>query len=236
MKTKILLFLMVLTLGLGACKKKKAELQTAATQMMIVNQSDTAVTVWITLGATPGCIQNIGDIPFITDSLAPLVGSFVLQAGDSTIAYAPEAMGYNGNLSFNTQPMNCPTEKLYDGVNIFEFIINNSFQAGNPQETVDISCVAGVNCRLKVFLSKEGTVWNAGPTQPKVDSIYNVGLTGNSGLVGVYPYGCDTCTGRKNPPSCISESGDRQTNSICNVQRDAIGHGGLITVIYLGSK
>ena len=241
MKTLVLVLSLVFALVFTSCGSKcKKEvpgtdsLEISRTQLMIINGSDSAVTVWITLGATEGCLQNVGEIPYITDSLAPLVGSFVLAAGDSTKAYTPKGMGFNGNLSFNTQPLNCPNPEMPNGVNIFEFIINNGFQAGNPQETVDISCVAGVNCLIKAYLT--GGIWNAGSV-PTVDSIYNKGISENSGLVGVYPYGCDTCTGAKTPPSCTTNSNDKQVTPICNVQRNATGIcGGLVTVIYLGTK
>lgn len=213
---------------------RKSESEIAKTELIIVNESKSDVVVWVTLGATEGCLQNVSEIPYIKDTLSNLVGSFTLKAGDSTIAYAPKGVGFNANLSFNTQPLNCADSTNPNGVNLFEFIINNYFQAGIPQETIDISCVSGVNSAIKVFLSG-GSNWNAGEGFPKVDSIYNVGLTGNSGLVGVYPYGCDTCTGAKNPPSCITSSSDKQTKSICNVQRDAKkSNNGLIRVVYLG--
>ncbi len=120
------------------------------------------------------------------------------------------------------------------GVNLFEFIINNSFQAGAPQETVDISCVAGVNCFMKAYLT--GSAWNASSLYPDVDSIHNSTITSNKGLVGVYPYGCDTCSGAKTPPSCVTSSSDKQSTQICNVQRNASNSGGLVTLVYLGDK
>lgn len=244
MKTKLLLSILLFVAILTSCNLKvKNELVVnevaptdTLTKLIIVNGSDSAVTVWITLGATQGCLQSIGEIPYITDSLSNLVGSFVLGAGDSTEAYAPIGMGFNGNITINSQPLNCPTPQVPNGVNIFEFIINNSYQTGIPQETIDISCVAGVNSSFKAYLTG-GNAWNAGSTIPQVDSIYNEGLIGNSGLVGVYPYGCDTCTGAKTPPSCITTSTDKQKQSICNVQRNAVGSGGgFITVVYLGAK
>ncbi len=206
------------------------------TRIQIINNTDSAVTVYITLGATAGCLQHVSLIPYITDSIGNLVGSFVLGAHDSTVSYAPDLMGLNGNITFGTQPLNCPNTQFPSGTNIFEFIINNSFQAGNPQNTVDISCVAGVNCYIKAYLSG-GKIWNASQAFPYVDSLYNSGISSNSGLVGVFPYSCDTCTGRKNPPSCANNDGNKQTQSICNVQRNAIGAGGgLIQIIYLGKN
>ncbi len=232
---KKLLLLAAILFSIGCGRKCKVEpVEAPKTELIIVNESNSAIVVWVTLGATEGCLQNVSEIPYITDTLNSSVGSFVLEAGDSTIAYAPKGLGFNANLSFNTQPLNCPDSTNPNGVNLFEFVINNYFQAGIPQETIDISCVSGVNSAIKVFLSG-GDNWNAGGSYPDVDSIYNVGLIGNSGLVGVYPYGCDTCTGAKSPPSCVTGSSDKQTKSICNVQRDAKkSNNGLIRVVYLG--
>ncbi len=206
------------------------------TRIQIINKTDSAVTVYITLGAVTGSLQHVSLIPYVTDSIGNLVGSFTLGAHDSTISYAPSSIGFDGNVTFGTQPINCPTTQYPNGVNIFEFNINNSFQSGNPQNTVDISCVAGVNCFIKAYLIG-GNPWNASPAYPNVDSIYNSAITSNSGLVGVYPFSCDTCSGRKNPPSCDTISSDKQIQSICNVQRNAVGAGGgLIRVLYLGSQ
>lgn len=206
------------------------------TQLQIINHDRNPVTVWLTLGATPGCIQDVSKIPFIQNVLAPLVGSFILAPGQPIAPYAPNDLGFNGNLSFNTQPMNCPTQQYPLGINIFEFIINNGFQAGNPQETIDISCVAGVNCLIKAELLG-GPEWNAGPTQPKVTLIENGKMNTNTGRVGVFPYGCDNCTVITSPPICPGHPPYEkpQKEAICNVQRNARQPGGLVKVSYLGS-
>jgi hypothetical protein len=143
-------------------------------------------------------------------------------------------MGFNGNLSFNTQPLNCPIAQFPEGVNIFEFIINNSFQEGNPQETIDISCVAGVNCIIKAELYG-GNHWNASPLYSNVTKMENSGILNNHGRVGVYPYSCDVCIGMKNPPQCAHDDKDKQSAPICNVQRNAKeSGGGVVRVAYLG--
>jgi hypothetical protein len=205
------------------------------TQLVIRNASKKPVTVWITLGATPGCLQDVTQIPYVTSGTG-LVGSFVLNSKQVTAAYAPAVLGFNANLSFNTQPLNCPCDAMPYGVNLFEFIINNGFQPAGSQETVDISCVAGVNCIIMAELS--GATWNAGPTQPNVTKIQNGVPPTNTGKVGVYPFGCDTCTSITAPPSCPSQPWPYetpQTDAICNVQRDATGPcGGIVKVTYLG--
>lgn len=240
-----LTFFCLAVLGIFACSSESKNDKVAeekatppvdtTTRMRIVNNSDSPVTVYLTLGATPGCLQHISQVPFVTDSAGSIQGWFTLAAGDSTVDYAPLNMGYNGNISFNTPPLNCPTQQFPAGVNIFEFILNNTFQPGTPQHTIDISCVAGVNCLIKVNLSG-GKEWNAGPLFPNVTSIYNSRINENTGLTGVYPYGCDICTASQSPPTCITTPANPQTQPICNVQRNAIGSGGgLIRVEYGGA-
>jgi hypothetical protein len=171
----------------------------------------------------------------VTSILSPLVGSFLLKSGEKTLAYAPEKLGFNGNLAFGTQPQNCPTPSYPNGVNLFEFILNNAFQSGQPQETVDISCVAGVNARIRADVG--GDEWNAGPTFPRVLAIENGAIGTNTGRVGVYPVGCDTCISSTNPPSCPNPPPYEtpQAEAICNVQRTAKHHGGIVLVTYLGA-
>ena len=239
---KKIILALLLTLGVWSCTEKITEevvvvdIPTATTGMQIFNHSKDSVRVYITLGTTPGCLQIVDEIPFIQDTVQGqrgLQGYFVLQAGDSTIIYAPSCLGYNGVLSFNYAPDNCPTPSYTNGLNQFEFIINNNFQPGNPQETIDISCVHGTNCVIRVNLVT-GNSWNAGPEFPNVESFANTMNKNQIGEVGVYPYGCDTCTASKSPPSCIPLPQPAQRTKICNVQRDAALSGGVIKVIYLG--
>jgi hypothetical protein len=233
-----ILIAVLFSFGFFGCKNANTSSNPSAsdttTRVQIVNKTDSAITVYITLGTTTGCLQHVSLIPYVTDSIGNLVGSFSLGAHDSTVAWAPSSIGFNGNVTFGTQPINCPNAQYPNGTNIFEFIVNNSFQSGIPQNTVDISCVSGVNCFIKGYLTG-GNPWNASSAYPNVDSIYNATITSNSGLVGIFPFGCDTCTGRKNPPSCDTVSSDKQTQSICTVQRNAVGSGGgLIQVVYFG--
>jgi len=218
-----------------AVEEVEIETQDTTTYLRIVNDSEDTIVVWVTLGATEGCLQDINLIPFITDSVAPLKGYFTMYPHDSTPDYAPDSIGFNGQLSFNTPALNCPTTDFPEGVNIFEFIINNSFQTGIPQETIEISCVAGANCLLKSRLAG-GESWNASDLYPKVDTFYNMSRYNNTGLIGVFPYGCDDCTSSVSPPECAKTDKYKQKEPICTVQRDAIGSGGgLVRVSYLGS-
>ena len=205
------------------------------TRIVIANElrRQDDVIVWVTLGATPGCLQDVSKIPFITHKLNNLVGYFVLAGRHSTLPYAPDE-GFNANISFNTQPLNCPTLAFPNGVNLFEFIINNAFQGKDAQETADISCVAGANAEIIVDFG--GPAWNAGPTQLDIKHIVNGAIGMNTGAVGVYPVGCDKCTKIVNPPKCPNplKHSKPQAEAICNVQRPADYSGGIVTVRYGG--
>jgi hypothetical protein len=220
--------------------KKEDEQMTTSNQtaLELTNGTDKGVQVYLTLGATPGCIQNVADIPFVTTVVNKLQGWFTL-ASQGSVSYTPPAgVGVNGNFAFGTPPINCPTDQYPNGVNLAEFILNNGFQGPGAQETIDISAVAGVNSYLK-FSMTGGGVWNAGQTEPSVTEFENKGLKENCGQVGVYPYGCDNCTQRASPPECSGPPtpppyGDCQSAPICNVQRDASTSGGTVSVTFKG--
>lgn len=197
------------------------------------------VDTYITLGATPGCVQDVDKLILsggkkIT-KLADLQGHFELAPEELIEISAPEGEGLNGAFSFNTPPENCPTESCQMGVNLAEFIINNGFQEGNPQETIDISGVCGVNAIVKFHLEADDWATNGGAIPVKD---FENGLKGdNTGRIGVYPYGCDDCTASVNPPECVGlQPQNANAEPICNVQRDAKSNeGGTVEVIFLGT-
>ena len=209
------------------------------TEITIKNAMSESATVYITLGATSGCVQNVGDIPFVTNVLSPLQGYFTLGTNDSVSYTPPAGTGINGNFSVNTPPLNCQTTEFPSGVNLAEFILNNSFQAGNPQETIDISGVAGTNALFEFTLSGGGA-WNAGKAHQNVTNFANQSIGNNVKQVGVFPYGCDDCTASVSPPTCTSlpigapNPPVPQTDAICNVQRDASKAGGTVTITING--
>lgn len=201
----------------------------------IYNCTKDSVKVWVTLGATPGCLQDVTQIPFVTDG-AGLVGYFYLAGGDSTVAYAPDSLGFNGAFSFDGQPSNCPDTVSYPtGINQYEFIVNNSYQEGSPQESINISCVHGVNCVIRVNI-KTDSAFNAGPTIPTVISFANTMDRNQINIPGVYPYACTHCTDYIGAPGCIKLPQPVNTEQICQVQRPANQSGGLIKVLYLGQE
>lgn len=206
------------------------------TKLEVKNDSLYEVLVYITLGATEGCCQDVAKLTttdnITINKLADLMGNFTLAPGQSTHISAPDPEGLNGNFSFGTPPLNCPTPDFPEGVNLAEFIINNGFQV-NGQETVDISCVCGANAFIEFELSEDD--WNDGTTWG-IKHIKNNTRYNNTNISGVYPYGCDNCTSSDNPPGCIGQQPQyANSNPICNVQRSAATNkGGRVLVKFLG--
>jgi hypothetical protein len=215
----------------------------ARTTLAVTNSNAAGVTVFLTLGAVVGCVASIDDVPPIMSPALPidkvndLQGSFILKSGASVSFLPPVGVGISGNFAFGTPPLNCATPQCPSGVNVAEFMLNNGFQTGIPQESIDISAVAGVNALLE-FSMTGGGAWNAGSTQPNVASFQNNKIGDNVGQVGVFPYGCDVCTGSANPPQCAAPPAGApsppvpQTESICLVQRDASQAGGTVLVTF----
>ena len=210
-----------------------------STTLKLVNATPDDVEVFITLGAVAGCVPSVNDLPFVTNHINKLQGSFHL-AGNKSISYAPPAgMGFNGNLAFGYAPSNCPTPQYPSGINLGEFILNNGFQGSGAQETIDIGAVAGVNALMRFDLEGGGS-WNAGMTRPNVTSFANKAIGENTGLVGVFPYACDNCTASVAPPVCPTRPAGApnppqpQSEPICNVQRDASQAGGTVILTFNG--
>lgn len=206
------------------------------THLKLSNVTDSPVLAYLTLGATPGCVQDVATVTvsdgIIINKLYPLQGNFMLPAKTTVSLTAPEGLGFNGNFSFGTPPLNCPCPDWPEGVALAEFIINNGFQV-NGQETVDISCVCGANAYLGFDLSSDDWTTNGGAIQVK--KIRNGTRYENTGLVGVYPYGCDNCTASSSPPSCVGQQPQNVNEfPICNVQRLASQPGGVVHVLFEG--
>jgi hypothetical protein len=206
------------------------------TQLKLSNTSYQPVLAYITLGATPGCVQDVALLTvtdgIVINRLYPLMGNFILPATTTVTIAAPEGLGFNGNFSFGTPPLNCPCPDWPEGVALAEFIINNGFQVGG-QETVDISCVCGANAYLGFDLSSDDWTTNGGMIQVK--KIRNATRYENTGLVGVYPYSCDNCVASSAPPSCVGKHPEyANTLPICNVQRPAGSPGGVVHVVFEG--
>jgi hypothetical protein len=219
---------------------KEEKTETAAqTQLSLTNNSGQDVKVYITLGRVPGCVADVSDIPFVTNRIQALQGWFMLP-NEKTVSYTPPpGTCFNGNYTFGIYPSNCPTPPYTAGINLFEFMLNNGNQPGPyQQETIDISCVPGVNAFIAVTMSGGGT-WNAGQDYPDVTSFENKAIGQNTDLVGVYAYGCTGCVNGtpvcpNNPPPCAPNPPKCSSKQNCNVQRDAVRSGGTVHVTFNG--
>lgn len=203
------------------------------TEVCVVNATKDTVNVFLTLGSDTNYVTNVNGVFGITE--VGLKGYFTLLPNDTVSYQSPLNKGFNGNLSFGDYANNCPDTTVFPlGMNIFEFALNNNFNGiPNAQETIDISCVSGVNCKIGCNFSQNN--WNAGDTVG-FTSIENSYLYDNVGRIGVFPFGCDSCTVIKNPPICPNHKkfSQPQSKSICNVQRNATLKGGKLYVIYGG--
>jgi hypothetical protein len=200
------------------------------TTLTISNDSkEDSVLTYLTLGNNSSFVTDVNGIFGITDS--GLMGSFWMHK-DSVYTYNYTDKGISGNISFGTPPLNCLSNDFPTGVNLFEFTLNNAGVNIKGQETIDISNVAGANSIGKFSVTDKNWISNG----KKVMSFYNDTLYGNLGLVGVYPFKCDTCTGSKNPPACLdaTPSATSQKHSTCNVSRSAKLSGGKVHISFLG--
>jgi len=195
----------------------------AQTTLKVHNAASHPVDVWVTVGAVAGCAK-IADFPFITPAANKMQGSFTLGAGDSQ-AFPTDKGCLNGNISFGSAPQNCPTPTAPQGMNLAEFNLNQG------TETIDISDVAGVNAFIEFQMNGGGAWGTAG--HANMTSFSNEDIGQNVGRPGVYPYGCDVCTARQNPPSCTTGK-TCQIEAICNVQRTPGTEGGTVTVVFNG--
>ena len=234
MKKLIILILIGAIVGfiVQFCSDKPSKNTTQETTLYLVNESTDTVTVFLTLGSDTNYVTNVLGVYGITTS--GLQGSFKLLPNDTVYYTSSNGKGFAGNLSFDTPPLNCADTVFPLGVNVFEFALNNNFASvKNAQETIDISCVAGVNC--KIGCKVDTLSWNDGSTN-QFTYFENSFIYDNVGRRGVYPVGCDDCTASVSPPICPNQlkPSQPQTNAICNIQRNASKKGGNVFVIYKG--
>src|SRR4051812_19119535 len=75
--------------------------QTASqTAMKVTNAGGSDVRAWITLGVPPGCVNSVASLPFVTNVVNPLQGSFILKRRSSIICTPPPGQCLNGNIAF----------------------------------------------------------------------------------------------------------------------------------------
>jgi hypothetical protein len=235
-KHKILIILGLCILGYCAIKtldwigEQQAIIKgdTYKTTLVVKNTYTQPVLTYLTLGGCDNCLSDVNGVFGITTS--GLQGSFTLQPGDSVYYTPPEGVAFEGNISFLAAPVNCPV-----GTTLCEFVLNNYVYPDTMgQETVEISCVAGVSYIAK-YTMKGGGSWTATTGYENITCFWNDTIGANSGLVGVYPYGCDDCTTQSSQaPSCtIGKNEPCQVLPICNISRNSMQCGGFVTIEYI---
>jgi hypothetical protein len=233
MKKIIICSLLALLIVVACWPTKKGSVQTSSiTALGVTNNTEDTVTAYLTLGAGELSVTNVNGIFGITDS--GLVGSFIIVPHDTLWYYGSDSLQMSGNITFVSPPINCPDTNIFpNGINLFEFTLNNRVIDTTQQETIDISCVAGCNV-LGSFSMSKGGKWNASPLFPDVKLFFNDSLYKNYGKVGVYPFGCDNCTVSTAPPVCPGHKpfSKPQSNPICNVQRGCMNSGGKVIIGY----
>lgn len=223
---KILLFVAFMAIVYVTVKNGNIPLPQENTRMVIANSSNDTVEGYLTLSGYSGkeknlYVQNVNKIFGITQT--GLVGVFTIAPGDSVVYTSKKY--FSGNIAFGSQPQNCKDSILPNGINIFEFNLNE------PQESLDISCMAGVNCIMGVSL-------NGGPKWPVTgisDPRYLQNDTANNtNLVGVYPYGCTNCTNTEGKQTCQTPNDTPNTAAICNPTRAKNRKGGTVRLNFMG--
>lgn len=221
----------------NVCLLLNEEKKTNMTKIKLTNQNSKDIMTYVTLGATSGCVVDVTKIIFSDKTnitkVSKLMGHFMLKANSSVYLQAPNGEGFNGNISFNTPPMNCKSVELPNGMNVAEFIVNNGFQEGSPQETIDNSCVAGANAKIKFSVDTDD--WGTDSGTIKVSEFQNNEWDKNTNVIGVFPYGCDNCTTSVSPPDCVGKQPQFvNTKPICNVQRSAKNNkGGTVEITFI---
>lgn len=215
---------------LSALSFLSCEHEPDATLLKVVNGSDQdTITVYLTLGVKDGYVDDVNGI-FGISSTKKTQGSFILYPND-TVSYT-SSKPFQANISFNAAPLNCP----YPAPTLYEVVLNNCGTATNAQETVDISCVAGVSTIGSISMTGGGN-WTDNVKSDSITKIQNQDVYHNTGLSGVFPYGCTNCVNTGGAPECDNSPDYATPNSehLCTVQRNAKNSGGIVTITYLST-
>jgi len=233
-KIVVVIILISLLSILFSVKSFSPKKQNTNTTLYVVNQSTDTVEVWLTLSQYSGSLKNyfVQDVKGIFGiKTIGSSGMFILAPND-TVSYQ-SLLALSGNICFGGQAINCPTTDYPTGTNIFEFCLNNNFGVA-PQESVEISCVSGVNSFISGELSNYNWIVTTG-----IDSIQNFNngaLGNNSNRYGVFPTGCTNCTNQQGAPICNPSLPFDAPNTIpiCIIQRPANLLGGSVFCKFTG--
>jgi hypothetical protein len=229
MKKSIYLLLIA---SLFACTPQPSCDVQPITKMIIKNSDTQSVVVVLTLGSADSSlwIQNVKGIFGINDS--GLVGMFTLKPGE-TRSFTPNK-AIQGQFCFNSAAYQCATDSMFTGTTLTEFCLNNFGTVENAQETVDISCVAGISYIASIEMY-DGGIWTANHVGfDTINRIRNYAFGLNTNKVGVYPVGCDDCDSSVAPPQCVIGHIEKPSMyPICQVQRNASESGGIVMFTYI---
>jgi len=230
MKKLMYLVVCLVMISCSTEKKEKAAVIKPSienTELKIINMSSDSITGYLTLSGYPESdtvhVKDVYKIFGIKER--GLVGIFHIAKGDSVSYISTKWL--SGNISFGGQPINCFSEVWPTGINPFEFNLNND------QESIDISAMGGVNCIMQIELIG-GPKWQASPKYPDVRYFYNDSMWRNSGLIGVYPYGCPNCTDTIGKQLCQFPTEQPDSEPICTPTRSANVRGGQVIVKFIG--
>ena len=193
----------------------------------VVNSTKDSVQMFLTINspADSTWVQSVDGI-FGIPTGSGLQGSVWLEPNES-LSYTP-TLQFSGNVAFGTGPQNCPSNSWPTGVNIFEWSTNvpEGFNEG-----LDLSCIAGANCIMHIDLIG-GPDWLA--NGKSVRTIENKFIGGNTGIYGVFPYGCTNCINTNGKDPCQTPNETPNTEKICTPTRAADQKGGKIRITFKG--
>ena len=153
----------------------------SSTALLISNGQKDAIDVYVSFGSDSKIIAD--DWGFCSGS--GLSCNFSLGGQTTKLMPNPTGAYINATFSFGA-PVGCGTTKA-------EININNP----TWYDTLDVSLVDGYSNDLEIVVTPvSGKAVTLGPPN---------GETGNEKVYGLFPYGCDICVERQNPPCGISK-------------------------------
>jgi len=162
-------------LGLSSCGP------TLHTDLTVHNAKTTPTTVYVAFGSDS--VIGVADWPFCTGS--GLNCNFPVAAGTSKPLPNPKNAYVNATFSFD-HAVGC-------GVTKAEININNP----DWYDTLDVSLVDGYSDKIEIsVIPTNDSQVILGPPN---------GDAGNEKVLGLFPFGCDICVERQDPPCGISK-------------------------------
>jgi len=194
-----------------------AEAKSTGTQVTLTNRQTSPITVYVAFGA--GSQIKAADWKSFCAVASPLTCSFSLPTGSKRLPN-PSGKHLNATIAFGAA-VGCGATKA-------ELDVNNA----KWFDTLDVSLVDEYSNQIEIdYKPPGGAATKLGPP---------VGKTGNEKVLGVFPYGCDVCVARQNPPCGIAKGKDGckagtqyKPDVPCQYQGAVKGGGGAVDVILL---